>query len=107
MALIDTGALVSTITQDFCEQHGYNIYPMKQMLHLKGAREFSIPYLRYIEATVRIPPIRNYHECIPMFVLKSSSPFSLRIPVKLGITVLYRATDKITVEELTHASDTW
>ena len=36
MALIDTGAQVSTITQDFCEQHGYDINPVKQMLHIEG-----------------------------------------------------------------------
>ena len=72
------GAQVSIITRDFCEQHGYDIYPVKQMLHLEGMGGFSIPYLGYIEATVRIPPIKDYEECVPMLVLKSFSPFSLR-----------------------------
>ena len=38
MALSDTGAQVSTITQDFCEEHVYEIHPVKQMLHLEGTR---------------------------------------------------------------------
>ena len=46
MAFINMGAQVSTITWNFCEQHMYDMYPMKQMFH-------SIP--GYTEATVRIP----------------------------------------------------
>ena len=34
-SLIDTRTQVSTITQDFCEEHGYEIHPVK-MLQLKG-----------------------------------------------------------------------
>ena len=40
-----------------------------------------------------------------MVVLKSLSPFSSEILVQMGTTVLDRAMAKITVEELTHASD--
>ena len=93
MALIATGALVSTISQDFCEEHGYEIYLLKQMLHLEGTAEFTIPYLGYIEATVKIPPIKGYDECIPMLVLKSSH-YSSRVPIQLGTTVLDRAMAK-------------
>ena len=32
IAVIDTGAQISTITQDFCKKHGYEIHPVKQML---------------------------------------------------------------------------
>ena len=35
-AVIDTRAQVSTITQDFCEEHRYEIHPIKQMLCLEG-----------------------------------------------------------------------
>ena len=75
------------------------------MLHLEGMGGFSIPYLGYTEATVKIPLIKNYDECIPMLVLKSSSPFSFWVPVQLGTTVLDRAMAKIIIEELAHASD--
>ena len=37
-ALMDTGAQVSTMTQDICEEHGYEINPVKQMLWLEGTR---------------------------------------------------------------------
>ena len=75
MALIDTGAQVSTITWDFCEPHGYDIHPMKQMLHLKGMEGFPIPCLGNIEATVRILPIKDHEERVPMVVLISFSLF--------------------------------
>ena len=79
---------------------------MKEMC-LEGMGEFSIPYLGYIESTVRIPQINDYEECVPMLVLKSFFPFSLRVPVQLGMMVLDWARAKIMVEELTHASSTW
>ena len=49
-ALINMEAWVSTIIWEFCEQHGHNIHPIKQILHLGGMGGFSIPYLGYIEA---------------------------------------------------------
>ena len=77
---------------------------MKQMLHLEGMGGFSIPYLGYIEANVRIPPIKDYEECVPMLVLKSFPPFSSWVHVQIGTTVFDGAMAKIMVEELAHAS---
>ena len=54
-------------------------------------RGFTVPYLWYIEATVRIPPIIGYNECILILVLKSCSPYNSRVPIQLGTTVLERA----------------
>ena len=42
-----------------------------------------------------------------MLILKSSSPYSLRVPIQAGTTVLDRAMARITVEDLAHASNTW
>ena len=106
-ALIDTRAQVSTITQDFCEEHRYKIHPVKQILCLGGTGQFTIPYLEYIEATVRIPSTKHYDECVPVLTLKSSSTYSLRVPIQLGTTVLDRAMVRITMEELAYASNTW
>ena len=103
-SLIDTGAQLSTITQDFSEQHGYDIHPVKQMLCLEGTGGFSIPYPRYIGAIVRIPLIKDYEEYVPMLVLKSFAPFSSQVPVQLGTMVLDRGMVNITVEELADAS---
>ena len=96
---------VSTILRD-CDKHMYDIHPGKQVLCLEGMGGFSIPYLGYIEAAVKIPPITDYDECVPMLILKSSFLYSLRVLIQLGITVLDRTVMRITVEELAHASDT-
>ena len=79
---------------------------MKQMLHLEGMGQFSIPYLGYIEATFRIPQLKT-EDYAPMLVLKSFSHFSLRVPFQLGTTVLDQAMVEIMVEELTHANSMW
>ena len=77
------------------------------MPHLEGTGWFHILYLGYIEATARISPIKDYDECIPIFIFMSSSPFSLRVPIQLGTTVLGRAMVRITVEELAYTDKTW
>ena len=64
---------------------------------------FFIQYLEYIKATVKFPPIKDYDECVPMLILKSSFFYSLRVSIQLGTTVLDRAMARITVEELAHA----
>ena len=73
----------------------------------RGNGGFSILYLGYIEATVRISLIKDYDVCVPMLILKSSSPYSSKFHVQIGTTVLDRAMARITVEELACASDTW
>ena len=42
-----------------------------------------------------------------MLIHKSSSPYSMRVPIQLGTTVLDRPMARITEEELAHASDIW
>ena len=42
-----------------------------------------------------------------MLIIKSYFPFSWRVPIQLGTTVLDRAICRITVEELAWSSDTW
>ena len=74
---------------------------------LEGMGGFSIPYLGYIEAIVRIPPIKEYEKYVAMLDVKSFCPFSSRVPVQLGTMVLDWAMAKITEEELTHASSMW
>ena len=64
--LIDTGAQVSRITRGFFEQHRYGIHPVNPMLHLEGTGGFSISYLGYIQAIIKIPPkktTRNVFLC--------------------------------------------
>ena len=75
------------------------------MLHLEG-KEVSILYLGYVEATVSILLIKDYDDCVPMLILKSSSPYSSKIPIQLDTIVLNRARARIIVEELPHASNT-
>ena len=97
---------MSTITRDFCEWHMYDVSPMKQMLCLEGTGGLSIPYLGYIEATIRIPPIKDCWGMCSHDGPKFSSPFCSKVPVKLGTVVLDQTIAKITVEP-THASNTW
>ena len=82
------------------------IHQVKQMPHLEGTGGFTILFLGYIENTVKIPQIKGYDKCVPMLILKSY-PYSSRVPVQIGTTMLDRAMARINVDELAYASGTW
>ena len=107
MALIDTGAQVSTITWISVNNMGMISIPWNKCLFQKGWEDSQSHYLGYIAAIIRIPPIKDYEKYVPMLVLKSFSPFSSWVPVQLGTMVLDRAMAKIMVEELACASSMW
>ena len=105
-ALIDTRTKVSTISQDLCPSHVYDILSMTQMLKLEQTGGFSKPYLGYVEACIRIPQIKEYDRCVLLPVLKVA-PYSNWVPIQIGTTIIERAMQKITSEELNKADSTW
>ena len=78
------GAQVSTINRDYCEQHGYDIYPMKQMLCLEGMGGFSIPYLGYIRVKSHICQVQVIAETIA----NHQTTWGSWPPTHMGISVL-------------------
>ena len=87
------------LTKGFCLEHGHEIQSVTQMLQSGRMGGFNIPYLGYIEAVVKTPQISQYCECFQILVLPTM-PYSARVPVQIGTTVIDRAMHKITDDEL-------
>ena len=47
-ALIDSGAMISMMSKEYCDEHEYDIQPLDQLVPIEGVGA-DIPYLDYIE----------------------------------------------------------
>ena len=48
-ALIDSGAMISMMSKDYCYEHGYEIQPLEHLVPIEGSGGASVPYLGYVE----------------------------------------------------------
>ena len=55
--LVDTGATVTIINAEFCEQLGLEIHSIDGLVSISATGKTKIPYLGYTVATVEFPHI--------------------------------------------------
>ena len=48
-ALIDSGAMISMMSKWFCDEHGYEIQLLDQLVPKEGSGGADVPYLEYVE----------------------------------------------------------
>ena len=51
-ALIDSGAQISSISSQFCEDLTLQIQPLGRLLELEGTGGSATPYIRYVEVNL-------------------------------------------------------
>ena len=72
LALIDSGAQISTISLESVEQLGLQIQQLDRMLKFKTMGRGDIPYLGYVEINLKILKIEAFDDDVLMFVIKNS-----------------------------------
>ena len=48
-ALIDSGAMISMMSKEYCDNHRYEIQPVDQLVAIEGSGGADVPYLGYVE----------------------------------------------------------
>ena len=48
-ALIDSGAMISMMRKGYCDEHGYELQPLDQLVPIEGSGGADVPYLGYVE----------------------------------------------------------
>ena len=48
-ALIDSDAMISMMSKEYCDTHGYEIQPLDQLVPIEGSGGAHVPYLGYVE----------------------------------------------------------
>ena len=105
-ALIDSGAQVSSIHSQFCEDLTLQIQPLGRLLELEGTGGSAIPYLGYVEVNLQILGIQNYNKDVLLLVIPTMT-YSEKIPVVVGSRIIDRDMRILTKGELTKVTTTW
>ena len=56
-ASIDSGAMISMMSKDYCYECGYEIQPLDHLVPIEGSGGASVPYLEYVGVRMHIPEI--------------------------------------------------
>ena len=94
VALIDTGSMVSTVSESFFKEHldASSLQPLGNLLTLNDASGGEIPYLGYVEASVVIPGAPS--ACYPLLVVRDTA-YNIRVPLLIGTNVLSGLMDSL------------
>ena len=103
--VIDSGAQVSSVGSQFCEELALQIQPLGQLLELEGTGGAAIPYLGFLEVNFQIPGITNYNDDVLLQVIPTMI-YSEMVPVMVGSKILDRALSLMTKGELAKATMT-
>ena len=95
LALLDTGATVSTISANFYDQNlsHIEIHPLDEVLHIECADGQNMPYLGYISVSIKSygAPHHVLEECL--FLIVPNSNYNARVPVLIGTNIISRLID--------------
>ena len=47
--LIDSSAMILMMSKEYCNEHGYEIQPLDQLVPIKGSGGADVPYLSYVK----------------------------------------------------------
>ena len=67
-ALIDGGAMILMMSRGYCEEHGYEIQPLDQLVPIEGSGGGDVPYLGDVEVRMHIPGINSFNTDVLMLV---------------------------------------
>ena len=106
-SLIDTGATVTIINADFCEEHGLVIHSLDGLVAIAGTGGFNVPYLGYTVATLEFPHIPHYSEEVVMLVVSDPTAYAVRVPLQVGTRVISAVIESLTADNIKHLDETW
>ena len=51
-ALIDSGAMISMMSKEYCDKHEYEIQPLDKLVPIEGSGGEDVPYFGYVEVRI-------------------------------------------------------
>ena len=106
IALIDSGAQVSSVSSQFCEELALEIQPLGWLLELEVTRGSALPYLGFVKVNFQIPGIQHYNEDVLLLVIPTMT-YSTIVTVVVGSKLIDRALSLITKGELEKVTMMW
>ena len=82
LALIHSGAQISTITIELNKQLGLEIYQLDRILKFETMGGGDVPYMGYVETSLKISEIKAFDEDILVLVIENSE-YAQGVPIQL------------------------
>ena len=83
-ALIDSGAMISMMSKGYCNEYGYEIQPLDQLVPIEGSGGADVPYLGYVEIRMQIPGISSFDQDVLMLISHTTTHYHRRVPIQVG-----------------------
>ena len=106
-ALIDSGAMISMMSRGYCDEHGYEIQPLDNLVLIEGSGGADIPYLGYVEVRMYILGIHSFDRNVLMLISHTTTHHHQRVPIQVGIHIFDQVTSCISEDELHFLSKSW
>ena len=105
-ALVDSGVQLFSISISLAKTLELEVKCVRIILDLEGTRDFTIPYLGYVELRLWIPEIKAFDRDVPMLVVPDSS-YCNSVAITLGTIHIDMLIKLATHEELRKLSHCW
>ena len=99
-ALIDSAAMILMISRGYCDEHGYEIQPLDNLVLIEGSGGADVPYLGYVEIRMHILGIKSFDRDVLMLVSHATTHFHQRVPMQVGSHIIDQVTNCISRDEL-------
>ena len=99
-ALINSGAMISMMSKDYCHERGYEIQLLKHLVPIEGSGGANVPYLGYVGVRMHIPGINSFDRDVPMLIGSTTTKYHERVSIQVGSHVIDQVTNCIFEEEL-------
>ena len=105
--LVDTGATVTTINAQYCQDMGLEIHALEQLIAVSATGGTAIPYLGYTVAQLKFPHIPNYSEEVVMLVISDETRYATRVPLQIGTRVIAAVAETLKPQDIKNLDETW
>ena len=74
-ALIDSGAMISMISNDYCHERGYELQLLEHLVPIEGSGGTNVPYLGYVGVRMCIPGINSFDRDVLMLISSTTTKY--------------------------------
>ena len=60
--------MILMMSRGYCDEYGYEIQPLDNLVPIEGSRGADVPYLGYVEVRIHIPGIHSFDRNVLMLV---------------------------------------
>ena len=90
-ALLDTGSMVSTVSDSFANTLGLQVQPLEELLRVEGFAGHSMQFSGFVEAKLELPEFGK--SMAALFLVVPETSYHRRVPVLLGTNLLGELLD--------------